>query len=264
METKNMVNNIDQQKEINLSLCRSGLFEALALGFSFPGEMLILRLLNPDQNQALRDMAWFLTRSQQKKNRLPHAITALLDSEEGANLERLKESYHRCFGHTAHPPAPPYETEYGEDTLFQQPQQLSDIAGFYRAFGLYLKHDIFERVDHIVCECEFCAFLARKEAYSLETGDHEMLSQTRRAYYLFLKDHLGRFIPAFSRLVYRVQPRSFYATLAKVANFLIKLECQRLNVPLGPIALRVRPTIETDFCVTCGGGAQAIRTISPQ
>ena len=63
----------------------------------------------------------------------------------------------------------PYETEYGNEALFQQPQELGDLMGFYRAFGLAMKQDRRERADHISCECEFLMFLALKEAYALET-----------------------------------------------------------------------------------------------
>ena len=49
----------------------------------------------------------------------------------------------------------------------------------------------------ISCECEFLMFLALKEAYALEQDNQEMLAETRKAEKLFLRDHLGRFLPTF-------------------------------------------------------------------
>ena len=68
------------------------------------------------------------------------------------------------------------------------------------AFGLMLRPDAHERIDHVSCECEFLCFLAYKEAYARTAGDTDMLAVTQRATALFLRDHLGRFAPAFSRM----------------------------------------------------------------
>ena len=254
---------LDPSWEADVALCRSGLYEALALGFRPPSEDVLHRLLAPAQNRALVDLAAVLDHvSEKRQPRLAPAVQALLRGEEGRNLTRLHETYRACFGHTAQSRVPPYETEYGEDTLFQQPQQLSDLAGFYRAFGLRLGEGTPERVDHISCECEFLAFLLRKEAHALEVSDAEMLKQTRRAYRLFLKDHLGRFLPAFVRLLARACPRSFYAALGKLAHTFVALEARRLALTLGPSELRLRPAALDDTCATCGGGDQLIREIS--
>ena len=111
---------------------------------------------------------------------------------------------------------PPYETEYGNEALFQQPQELGDLMGFYRA-GLALKPGKHERPDHISCECEFLMFLALKEAYALEQDNQEMLAETRKAEKLFLRDHLGRFLPTFVTQLTREDPSGFYSTLGELA-----------------------------------------------
>ncbi len=53
----------------------------------------------------------------------------------------LMASYRALFGHAVRGPIPPYETEYGNEALFQQPQEMGDLMGFYRAFGLTVKVD---------------------------------------------------------------------------------------------------------------------------
>ena len=47
--------------------------------------------------------------------------------------------YRALFGHTVRGPIPPYETEYGNEALFQQPQEMGDLMGFYQAFGLTVR-----------------------------------------------------------------------------------------------------------------------------
>ena len=126
----------------------------------------------------------------------------------------LSSRYRVLFGHTARGPIPPYETEYGNEALFQQPQELGDLMGFYHAFGLGLKQDQRERADHVSCECEFLMFLSLKEAYALENDNREMLVETRKAEKLFLRDHLARFLPTFSAKLDREDPSGFYGMLA--------------------------------------------------
>lgn len=242
--------------EIDLALCRSAIYEALALGFRPPTSATIERLVSEQQNCALAEIAAMLEAngSNQKKDGLAIRVRQL---RQRCNLESLHISYRRLFGHTAHPQAPPYETEYGDEALFQQPQELGDIAGFYGAFGL--KVNTFERLDHISCECEFLCFLNRKEAYALEENAAEMLQQTRRAQRLFLKDHFGRFVPAFTKLLQREAPESFYAALGSFCHELARLECGRFGIPLGSKLLRLRPTDLADEGIDCGSGDELIQ-----
>jgi TorA maturation chaperone TorD len=76
---------------------------------------------------------------------------------------------------------------------------MSDLTAFFRAFRLALRPGAHERSDHIACQCEFLLVLARKEAHAIAVGDGAMLDATRHAARLFLRDHLGRWAPAFGR-----------------------------------------------------------------
>lgn len=232
------------------------MYEALALGFRPPAEETITRLVLEDNNLALAEIASMLeaNSSNQKKERLAARVRQL---SQRFNLASLENTYRHLFGFTAHPQVPPYETEYGDEALFQQPQELGDIAGFYSAFGL--KMNAFERVDHISCECEFLCFLNRKEAHVLEANDVAMLEETRRAQRLFLKDHFGRFVPAFTKLLRREAPESFYTVLGTLCHDFARMECARFNVPLGSELLRLRPTDLADEGFNCGSGDELIQ-----
>ncbi|MBV6504757.1 MAG: hypothetical protein ILNGONEN_00309 [Syntrophorhabdaceae bacterium] len=252
-----MKNKID---EVDLALCRSAMYETLAIGLRRPTLEIFERLIDEEQNQTLRQIAAML--DMETSNGKPTDLAFRVQQLRPAgDLETLEKLHRHLFGFTAHPKVPPYETEYGEEALFQQPQELSDLAGFYRAFGLKLNTS--ERVDHISCECEFLVFLARKEAYALEQNDAAMLEETRKAQRFFLKDHWGRFIPAFAKMLSRENPESFYSRLGILCYEFTRLECTRFNVPLGSELMRLRPTewMEEDF--TCGSGEALVQITRP-
>ncbi len=255
--------NNSRTHETDLALCRSALYEALAIGYRSPTSETRKRLIDEEQNQALRQIAAILEAngSNGMSTNLATLVRNLTQSVDANNLASLEKSYRDLFGFTAHPKVPPYETEYGEEALFQQPQELGDIAGFYGAFGL--KVNTFERVDHLSCQCEFMAFLTRKEAYALEQNDMEMLEETRRAQRLFLKDHLGRFMSAFVKLLNRENLDGFYSALGNLCHDFARLECARFNVPLGSELMRLRPTEWTEESFTCGSGEELVQISRP-
>ncbi|HEX9653702.1 MAG TPA: molecular chaperone TorD family protein [bacterium] len=245
--------------QLEVALGRGALYEALALGFRPPTEEMVTRLLNEQYNQDLSEIAEMVDEKVTASTALPALVRNWRACPDARDIETLASSYHYYFGHTAHSNIPLYETEYGEDTLFQQPQQLGDIAGFYGAFGLTVNLSEHERVDQVSCECEFMAFLGRKEAYAIELNDSVMVEETSKAQKLFLKDHLGRFIPSFTKLLMRESPKGFYGQLARFFYEFVAQDCARFSVSAGPEHLRLRPTELADDCFTCGGGEAVIR-----
>jgi len=234
----------------DVALCRSLLYQALSLGFLPPTEQTCDRLGRKSSTAALAEAALVL--DDQAGTCLAVKTRALSAPKDATDADALVLSYRILFGHTAQGPVPPYETEYGEDEIFQKPQEMSDIAGFMSAFGLKLDPGARERFDHIACELEFAAFLARKEAHAVETGDEAMLGETRKAMRLFLKDHLGRFVPSFADRMRREVPLGFYGALADLCQALVESDCRRYKAPLGPAALRLKLPIEDNAPMACG------------
>lgn len=224
------------------ALARCAVYVALALGFAPPG----------------RERVGSRLASRRGAEELAAALAAA--GVDAAGVEVLAacppdaETYRRLFGHTARGGVPPYGTEYGNDTLFQQPQRLADLAGFFAAFGLRLEPAEHERVDHVRCQLEFLAFLARKEAHALATGDAGMLAEVRRAQRLFLRDHLGRFAPALGEHLRREDPRGFYGVLGQVLRRFVEAECRRRGVAAGPENLVLRPNDDDGVPMACDGG----------
>ena len=221
------------RSESEASLCRATLYAALALGFRPPTTETLQRLTAPAAAAALADAAAGLDVGLRT---LAAALT-----QPAATLDTLSTEHRRLFGHTVRAAVPAYETEYGDEALFQQPQEMSDLGGFMRAFGLALRPDVHERVDHVSCECEFLSFLACKEAYAIESADEEMGSATVRATGLFLRAHLGRFVPAFTYRLAQEAPGTLYERLAGLLGALVEFDCRRLGVPHGKITLGLRP-----------------------
>jgi len=240
----------------NLALCRAALYRVLAIGFRPPGSETHELAINHQVVDALAEAAAVVETSSAAgagadEDRLTARVRAIARPELG--IEQIVADYRRLFGHTARGEAPLYETEYGEEALFQQPQELADLAGFARAFGLVLRPDIHERIDHVSCECEFLWFLACKEAYALSHGDREMLEAVSRGTTLFIRDHLGRFAPAFAHRVEKEDPNGFYGALAGMLAALVNHECARLAASAGSQFLPLRPdSAGEDIPAGCG------------
>jgi len=242
-----------EQSELDLAFCRATLYSALALGFRPPTEEAIARLATPQNAAALGQAAAALDIDGKL------ALVSLVQAVAHAGTvgaAALMASYRALFGHTVRGPIPPYETEYGNEALFQQPQEMGDLMGFYRAFGLSVRVDAHERCDHISCECEFLSFLALKEAYGLEHRDAEMVQESRKATRLFLRDHLGRFLPAFASKLHQQDRTGFYAMLVKLCLAFIELESNCFDVPRGAASLGLRPVDDDRIPMACGSGAE--------
>jgi len=270
---KNATTDTGPASEIDLALCRATLYSALALGFRPPSEETITRLGSQQGAAALAEAAALLDPHQSGLAAACLLLTAHSswfdrahhdpEPAEGSLLT-LTASHRRLFGHTARGVVPPYETEYGTEALFQQPQEMGDLMGFYRAFGLTLNPTEHERADHISCELEFLTFLALKEAYALEHRDVPMLEQTREATRLFLRDHLARFVPVFTKKLAREARGGFYNALADLCHKWVTQECARYRVPLGPENLPLRPATDGRAPMACGSGAECMFIPSPQ
>jgi DMSO reductase family type II enzyme chaperone len=162
-----------------------------------------------------------------------------------------------CFGHTVRGDCPMNEIEYGDikaDPLFQ-PHRLSDLGAFFAAFGLELTPDAAERIDHISIELEFMSVLAAKEAHALEHQfDEDNIDVLRDAQKKFLREHLGRWSPAFARRLARIAGETALSALARLLGEFIKLECARLRIPAGSEDLLLRPVDDAAerLCESCG------------
>lgn len=83
-----------------------------------------------------------------------------------------------------------YSSEYTAKEVFQKSNQMSDIAGFYRAFGLELDE---ERPDALTIELEFMHYIIFKSIYAVEKDlpdAHEKRLICIEAQKKFFNEHL--------------------------------------------------------------------------
>ncbi len=96
--------------------------------------------------------------------------------------------------------------------------------------------------------------LSAKEAYALEHQlDAEELSVCRAAQKHFLREHLGRWTPAFARRLARTAGEDALGRLAAFTGALITSECARFGVRPGSEDLLLRPVDEAaeTLCASC-------------
>ncbi len=240
------------QEVIDLALARSMVYRFLAQTYEDPTPESWKRVMDCRQNfeAAVRILAAD-----------SHALAAAAGAFEATLKEDAFDAFLTCylaaFGHAARGQCPPNEIEYGDlkaDPLFQ-PHRLADLAAFYRAFGMEVAEDADERHDHICLELEFMCVLAAKEAYALEHQlDWEDLSVCRAGQRKFLREHLGRWSPAFARRLARMAGDSALGALAKLTRAFIEAECARQGVTPGSEDLLLRPVdgAAENLCASCG------------
>jgi len=173
----------------------------------------------------------------------------LLAATDGA---ALREEYYHIFGHQISRDCPVYETQYDAGHVFQQAQQLADIAGFYLAFGLEVAEGVGERADHVSLELEFMQALTFREAYARThhgPGEVDLLREAQRS---FLRDHLARWLPVLARLV-RPRTEGFYRDLADLAASFVASDAAALGLPAAEeAALPSARDVDLDGRAPCG------------
>lgn len=190
---------------------------------------------------------------QAQANPLEAAAAKLILEIQQTERASWLRAYENIFGHTACSKAPLYELEYGEEHSHRQPQELADISGFYRAFGLQPSQSAYERPDHVCIEFEFVYFLLYKQAVALHHGQEEQSEVCRQAVRSFLRDHLAQWIPA---LTYRMIKHTDSGVIRAIAEFAygwVNFDCRDNHIPLGSEALGIRQVEEQSDagCVSC-------------
>jgi len=155
-------------------------------------------------------------------------------------LTDLQAEHRRVFSNVITLDCPPYETLFGNDHVFAQSQVMGDIAGFYRAFGVELSKDIHEWLDHLSVEFEFMHFLAYKESYSRCHDGADKTQIVLDAQKKFVKNHVGRWVPLFGRMLVKKAGSGFYKHVADLMAEWMDFEVAFLGVVPQPYS-------ETDY-----------------
>jgi TorA maturation chaperone TorD len=254
------------QDTMAIDLARECLYRFLAAALHDPAGAEWRQLLIPSNQELARQASELL--SAEVENSVPLGFGELpprefnlepLLAHLAGSIETQTEEYDQVFGLVIAKDCAPYETEYYPAAeTFQRSQQLADIAGFYRAFGIEPSASLPERPDHIVLELEFMAFLIMKQRLAVgentSTGIERAMICEDAARKVFA-DHLCWWVPAFAKGLRRKAAGGFYAAVADVLATWIPLERERLKIPAPRLPVQAvlieRPEEQTG----CTGGA---------
>lgn len=163
---------------------------------------------------------------------LPESLKAKIRAftADERRLDDLRSEYLELFD-SGRGVAPLYETEYGRQRAFFKANELSEISGFYRAFGFELGGEEMAREmpDHLSVELEFYSLLRLKQDHleGLEDKDGaEIVLDARKK---FLGRHLGKFVSAILARP-GVEGSPTYGEILGHCNALIQAECNLLGV----------------------------------
>jgi DMSO reductase family type II enzyme chaperone len=238
-----------------LAVARTFLYRFLAKAFEDPTPAGWEWLCSADTHAALRSvLEGFDSALAAPLRDSAERVLACLTPE---GCEPFQDDYNAAFGHAARGRCPVNEIEYSDikaDPLFQ-PHRLADLAAFYRAFGLEVAPDAAERHDHLCLELEFMSVLAAKEAYALQgTLGHDFWELCRDTQKKFLREHLGRWTPAFTRRLVRMVDDGALGRLAVFTREFVEAECRAFGLTPGSEDLLLRPVDEAaeSLCAACG------------
>lgn len=239
------------QEAIDTAVSRGFLHRFLAQAFDYPSRETWTWLCDPEVHATVRRAVRVLQAPEPER-----ASEAALGALRPDAYDRFADEYVAAFGHGARGSCPINEIEYGDlraDPLFQ-PHRLADLGAFYRAFGLEFGEGG-ERADHLSAELEFMSVLALRRAQALEqqaTGVE--LAINHEAETKFLREHLGRWTPAFARRVERALPDGPTAALATFLRAWVESDCARYGFRPGSEDLLLRPIDDgaETLCASCG------------
>lgn len=142
----------------------------------------------------------------------------------------LEQTYIDLFTLSSSPDCPTHETAYLDLEPTRQAMRLSDINGFYHAYGVDAVPGG-TRPDDIKVELDFMGWLCRKEIYAREQLGVSGVARARRGQRLFLTEHLGRWGPEFaSRLAEHAPAYGLYGVLAVALSAWLEEDFRHLKV----------------------------------
>jgi len=224
-------------------LAEADIYRLLSLCFAYPDRETreTIHSLAVEMGEAIGSLPFDIHRE----------FLSFMDSLKGLPLGEMEGEYTELF--MTRMLCSPYETAYGRGGL-DKVRILSDIGGFYKAFGLSISDKDSDMPDHIAIEMEFLGLLSIKEAYGLEQGLKEMVDVCASAKRIFLEDHLGRWTAAFCRNLSERTTKDFYRSIALLTSRFIEGEVRFYDIDVRPVEELPRESIEPITCPQAGSG----------
>ncbi len=207
---------------IERSYARAAVYRLLSLLFSYPSEDACQEL-----PRALDAALVAATLMPSPVARAAAETARAVRSREQAELAREHTS---LFTYSASPDCPLNECAYSAKHVYQEVQQMADIAGFFRAFGMEIRG---QRPDDLSAQLEFCYLLAMKEGHARERRMRRQVAICRDAQRAFVHDHLGRWADNIGRRLQALAPESAYAAFGGLLASFVAEEIEYLKA--GPV-----------------------------
>lgn len=201
-----------------LALSRAVMYRFLSLATAYPTRdaCTALRELVPSAREAASSFG----------AGVESAVRVLSDRLAATSDEAIERAHTAAFTMTASELCPTHETAYTARHLFQVSEQMADVAGFYRAFGVDAQG---ERPDSLAMELEFAYLLALKEAYAIEHHGPAKVALCRKAERAFLHDHLGRWGGAVAARMIARDPDGLIGATGDLLDAFLALEQRHLR-----------------------------------
>lgn len=212
----------DPAVETGGGLARSAVLGLLSQALAYPTAAVVADLLE-------EDLPFALALADDLPPEVAEAVRGLAGALEGATADDLEVAHRHLFSHVHSRDCPLYETDHLAREVWRQSQDLADLGGFYRAFGL---EESGERVDHVSVELEFLHVLAYKRAWALERGQAEHAEVCRLAEETFLRDHVLRWMPDVAERLVVLGAGSPYAAVGELLGAVLRAEAVRTGLPM--------------------------------
>ena len=139
-----------------------------------------------------------------------------------AAWEALQDDYTRLFIGPGKLLAPPWQSVYldGDRLVFQV--HTVQVNSYYERFGLELGSEYREPADHVGLQFEFLAHLAEISLQALRDRDNVKFSELCTAQRGFLRNHMIRWVPHWSRDVDTYARTDFYRGVALLASGILR------------------------------------------
>jgi DMSO reductase family type II enzyme chaperone len=202
---------------------RAGVYDLLATMFREPLPAATLRSLrDPAMLQGLNEAGMTLDE-------------AFCNDDEAQLQETLAVDYTQLF-HGPRNHHPPYESvQTGGEEAELNGDATREVRRFFDAAGLAFDKECRELADHLSVELACMAELAGREAAAREAGDAVQAERRVEEQTTFLDRHLGRWAPAFGKLVEEHAETSFYRQAGRLLAGFIESELATLQADRQPL-----------------------------
>lgn len=163
-------------------------------------------------------------------------IAGFLSNVWGGTLQDLAVDYVHCFigsGMDAFSAAYPYESVYTSPKRLMMQEARDEVLAIYRSQGMEKAGGWKESEDHIACECEFMAELARRTVELCEKGDEDGAFSLLLTQYNFLSDHLYAWSGMMLGDMYKFARTDFYKGISRYADGFFTSDHELLKNVLG-------------------------------